>query len=282
MIGKLPRPDRVGSSARDPGGVQLAALVGDQVRITYVGHSTFLIESPQLVRIATDYNDYVKPPVLPDIVTMNHAHSTHYTDRPDPDDQACAARLGGGIRQAGAPRHAASRMCACATCRPISATIGGGTERHGNSIFIFEIANLCIAHLGHLHHTLIAAAAQRDRPGRCGDGAGRRHLHARHRGHDRGAAGAESAADDPDAFFQRVHARPISSAARGKNSMSNSARRRRWSCRRQRCRQNRNSWCCQGVNALAFDAVSLYRCVGGTPLMHRNQGACVAFATQRT
>src|SRR5437870_3045608 len=26
----------------------------DEVRITYVGHSTFLIESPQLVRIATD------------------------------------------------------------------------------------------------------------------------------------------------------------------------------------------------------------------------------------
>jgi L-ascorbate metabolism protein UlaG (beta-lactamase superfamily) len=33
-------------------------------------------------------------------------------------------------------------------------TFEGGTERHGNSIFIFEIANLCIAHLGHLHHTL--------------------------------------------------------------------------------------------------------------------------------
>ena len=31
---------------------------------------------------------------------------------------------------------------------------GGGTQRHGNSIFIFEVANLCIAHLGHLHHTL--------------------------------------------------------------------------------------------------------------------------------
>jgi L-ascorbate metabolism protein UlaG (beta-lactamase superfamily) len=30
----------------------------------------------------------------------------------------------------------------------------GGTERNGNSIFVFEIANLCIAHLGHLHHTL--------------------------------------------------------------------------------------------------------------------------------
>ena len=31
---------------------------------------------------------------------------------------------------------------------------GGGTERYGNSIFIFEIAHFCIAHLGHLHHTL--------------------------------------------------------------------------------------------------------------------------------
>jgi L-ascorbate metabolism protein UlaG (beta-lactamase superfamily) len=30
----------------------------------------------------------------------------------------------------------------------------GGTERYGNSIFIFEIANMCIAHLSHLHHTL--------------------------------------------------------------------------------------------------------------------------------
>ncbi|HLK82138.1 MAG TPA: MBL fold metallo-hydrolase, partial [Xanthobacteraceae bacterium] len=30
----------------------------------------------------------------------------------------------------------------------------GGTERNGNSIFIFEVGSLCIAHLGHLHHTL--------------------------------------------------------------------------------------------------------------------------------
>jgi hypothetical protein len=67
-----------------PAALRLAALNSDQVRLTFVGHATFLIESPQLVRIVTDYNDYVRPPVLPDIVTMNHAHSTHYTDRPDP------------------------------------------------------------------------------------------------------------------------------------------------------------------------------------------------------
>src|SRR5262245_1829240 len=42
-----------------PAAFRLAALNADQVRITYAGHSTFLIESPKLVRIATDYNDYV-------------------------------------------------------------------------------------------------------------------------------------------------------------------------------------------------------------------------------
>src|SRR5262249_53275656 len=30
----------------------------------------------------------------------------------------------------------------------------GGTERNGNSIFLFESAGVCIAHLSHLHHLL--------------------------------------------------------------------------------------------------------------------------------
>ena len=30
----------------------------------------------------------------------------------------------------------------------------GGTERYGNSIFVFETGGLCIAHLSHLHHLL--------------------------------------------------------------------------------------------------------------------------------
>jgi L-ascorbate metabolism protein UlaG (beta-lactamase superfamily) len=129
-----------------------AALDADQVRITYVGHSTFLIESPKLVRIATDYNDWVRPPVLPDIVTMNHAHSSHYTDRP-----AAGVRFVlRGWRDDGAPAdHDISFQDV--RVRNVPTNIrnwNGGTERHGNSIFVFEIANLCIAHLGHLHHTL--------------------------------------------------------------------------------------------------------------------------------
>jgi L-ascorbate metabolism protein UlaG (beta-lactamase superfamily) len=33
-------------------------------------------------------------------------------------------------------------------------TWDGGTERYGNSIFVFETGGLCIAHLSHLHHLL--------------------------------------------------------------------------------------------------------------------------------
>jgi L-ascorbate metabolism protein UlaG (beta-lactamase superfamily) len=136
-----------------PAAFKLAALSGDQVRITYAGHSTFLIESPKLVRIATDYNDYVVTPVLPDVITMNHAHSTHYTDRPDPKIPHV---LRGWAEEYGKPvRH--DRQIRDVRVRNVPTNIrdyAGGTERHGNSIFIFEVANLCIAHLGHLHHTL--------------------------------------------------------------------------------------------------------------------------------
>ncbi len=79
-----------------PAAFRLAALEHDQVRITYIGHATFLIESPQLVRIATDYNDYVRPPVMPDIVTMNHAHPTHLHRSSRSGHQARAARLARG------------------------------------------------------------------------------------------------------------------------------------------------------------------------------------------
>src|SRR5215468_730873 len=136
-----------------PAALRLAALNSDQVRLTFVGHATFLIESPQLVRIVTDYNDYVRPPVLPDIVTMNHAHSTHYTDRPDPAIKYVLRGWGPSPDQPA--RH--DMTFEDVRVRNVPTNIrdwSGGTERHGNSIFIFETAQMCIAHLGHLHHTL--------------------------------------------------------------------------------------------------------------------------------
>jgi L-ascorbate metabolism protein UlaG (beta-lactamase superfamily) len=129
-----------------------AALKEGEVRISYVGHSTFQIDSPRGVRAATDYNDYVRPSALPTIITMNRAHSTHYTDAPDPGIRFVLR----GWKDDGRPTDHDVNVLDVRV-RSVATNIrdyAGGTQRHGNSIFIFEVANLCIAHLGHLHHTL--------------------------------------------------------------------------------------------------------------------------------
>jgi L-ascorbate metabolism protein UlaG (beta-lactamase superfamily) len=130
----------------------LAALHPDEVRITFSGHATFQIESPKSVRVATDYNDYIQSWPLPDIATMNHAHSTHYSDKPDPDIKYVLR----GWRDDGKPADH-DITYADVRVRSVSTNIrdwNGGTEFNGNSIFVIEVANMCIAHLGHLHHTL--------------------------------------------------------------------------------------------------------------------------------
>jgi L-ascorbate metabolism protein UlaG (beta-lactamase superfamily) len=135
-----------------PASLRLAALAADQVRITYSGHSTFLIESPQSVRIATDYNDYVQVPQLPTIATMNHAHDTHFSEYPNP----AIPHVLRGWTPTGAPARYDLQVHDVRV-RNVPTNIrdfAGGTQRHGNSIFIFEVGSLCIAHLGHLHHIL--------------------------------------------------------------------------------------------------------------------------------
>jgi L-ascorbate metabolism protein UlaG (beta-lactamase superfamily) len=124
----------------------------EEVTITYAGHSTYVIETPGGVRIATDYSGHYGFDPLPHVITMNKAHSTHYTLNPDPriehvlpgwdDDDPPAA-------------HAIVVEDVYIRNVPTDIrTWGGGTEIGGNSIFIFEVAGLCIGHLGHLHHPL--------------------------------------------------------------------------------------------------------------------------------
>ncbi len=133
--------------------IQRVQLAKDEVGLTFVGHATFLIETPGGVRIATDYNDYVRPPVTPDIATMNKAHSTHYSNRPDP---AIKQVLRGWDPEGkGAAHHDVTLGDVRVRNVPTNIrTYEGGTDYDGNSIFVFEIGDLCIAHLGHLHHPL--------------------------------------------------------------------------------------------------------------------------------
>lgn len=129
-----------------------ARLEATDARLTFIGHSTFLIESPGGITIATDYNDYVKPAVVPDVVTMNRAHDTHYTLFPDP---AIKHVLRGWRDDGGPAEHDVS--IGDVRVRNVATHIrgwSGGTREFGNSIFVFEVGQFCIAHLGHLHHTL--------------------------------------------------------------------------------------------------------------------------------
>ena len=129
-----------------------AATASGEVTFTFIGHATFRIETSGGVVIATDYTGQAGAGRTPDVVTMNHAHVTHYTNFPD-----------AGIKHVlrGWPtngeRAQYNLTVGDALIRNVTTDIRGWDgvrEKDGNSIFIFEVADLCIGHLGHLHHTL--------------------------------------------------------------------------------------------------------------------------------
>lgn len=124
---------------------------GDPVTITYAGHSTYVIRTPAGVTIATDYSGVYGNDPLPRVVTMNKAHSTHYSMNPDP---AIEHVLPGWGENSEPASH--SVMVDDVYIRNVTTDINryGLMEPNANSIFIFEVAGLCIGHLGHLHHRL--------------------------------------------------------------------------------------------------------------------------------
>src|SRR5712664_1175266 len=66
-----------------PVSLRRLAAKTEEVAITYAGHSTYYIDTPGGVRIATDFSGAYRTGRLPDVITMNRAHSTHYTLFPD-------------------------------------------------------------------------------------------------------------------------------------------------------------------------------------------------------
>lgn len=129
-----------------------AAVVDETVDITFLGHASFEIVSPGNARAVTDYNGINIPVDPPDIATMNHAHSTHYTLAPD---RRILHVLHGWAEGGQMPVIDLNVLDMHVTNLPTNIRSGNGeSERYGNSIFVFETAGLCIAHLSHLHHLL--------------------------------------------------------------------------------------------------------------------------------
>jgi hypothetical protein len=134
------------------------AAKAEDVTISYAGHSTYYITTPAGVTIATDFSgSYTLGGKTPDVVTMNRAHSTHYTLFPDPKIRHVLQGWG----EDGAPARINLRV-EDVLIRNVTTDIrryvyddsNSAMVKDGNSIFIFEVAGLCIGHLGHLHHKL--------------------------------------------------------------------------------------------------------------------------------
>lgn len=124
------------------------------VTFTYAGHSTWQIETPAGVHIATDFAGWFGADPLPRIVTMNRAHSSHYTLNPDPNIEYVFP--GWNPDGPGPVDH--DTVVDDVYVRNVTTDIrswgDAGMVADGNSIFIFETGGLCIGHLGHLHHAL--------------------------------------------------------------------------------------------------------------------------------
>ena len=130
----------------------VSALGPEEVKITFATHSTYVIETPAGVTIATDFAGWAGPGVTPRVITMNRAHSSHFTMSPDLAIEIVLP--GWGETPAEPAAHAL--VVDDVYIRNVTTDIDRWGERtpDANSIFIFEVAGLCIGHLGHLHHRL--------------------------------------------------------------------------------------------------------------------------------
>ena len=126
-------------------------LDAEHVRIRYLAHASFAIEAQGGVLAVTDYTGLVgNPDVVPDVVTMNNAHSTHWTGNPDPR----IPHVLEGWPADGQPAFHELDLGAMLVRNVTTDTrgpFGEGARADGNSIFVFEAGGLCIGHLGHLH-----------------------------------------------------------------------------------------------------------------------------------
>lgn len=148
------RPSHCIAVAAGPERVQQAAwsdpVPERSVRLSYLGHAMFLIQTPGGLDIVTDFNGNLPSGVpMPDVVTMNRAHTSHWSDRVDGIEHV----LRGWSEQFGVPAdHYLTLGDALIRNVPTDIRSWGAVEEGGNSIFVFEAGGLCIAHLGHLHH----------------------------------------------------------------------------------------------------------------------------------
>jgi L-ascorbate metabolism protein UlaG (beta-lactamase superfamily) len=130
---------------------QLADVQAGALRLTFIGHASFLIESPQGVKVITDYNDYFRAKVIPDIATMNIDRGNHSTETIEPSIKYA---LRGWDTGKGIPRHDVAYKDVRVYNLPTNLTDFGTSFTNFSSMFVFQSGGICVGHMGHLRHIL--------------------------------------------------------------------------------------------------------------------------------
>ncbi|WP_109207970.1 MBL fold metallo-hydrolase [Moorella sp. Hama-1] len=122
----------------------------------WLGHSSFYLQSPAGVRLVTDpYGPQVSPAapvVTADVVTVSHEHFDHnYLDNIKGEPQ-----IWRGLTPDGATWEKVDRTYkdVHAYTVPTYHDEASGAKRGKNAVFVLEIGNLRLVHLGDLGHVL--------------------------------------------------------------------------------------------------------------------------------
>ncbi len=125
------------------------------MKVTYFGHSTYLVESGETSILVDPFNEkvgYPVPTLAPTAVTVSHEHSDHNHIQMAKG----TPKLIRGLRDEGkawAEPHDQVGPFALVTIRTYHDT-SQGAERGKNAMFLYDVEGLRLLHAGDLGHTL--------------------------------------------------------------------------------------------------------------------------------
>ena len=127
--------------------------------LQWVGHSSFLLTSPQGLQVLTDPNGFHPIRVTPDLVTVSNFHGTHSMV----DQVPGTPQVLWGLNPDGSWNTIERRVrdVSLFNLPSYASRVEPETSPIHNSIFVFHIGGLCVVHLGNLRHRLTAQQLRR-------------------------------------------------------------------------------------------------------------------------
>jgi L-ascorbate metabolism protein UlaG (beta-lactamase superfamily) len=117
--------------------------------IQWYGHSSFLIHSGSQTKVVADPNFNVTPGIQADAVTVSNDHFTHNNTGAVTGNPIILRGI--TFRQTWNPIRTSVKDITIVNIPSQRGTAWGGVA---NSIFVYEMGSLCIAHLGNIGHLL--------------------------------------------------------------------------------------------------------------------------------